>query len=316
MSASCSRVVVAIGRALTDLEGAVRHGQGGGLDILVLALACFRKSKAWRRGGMIRVVQATRFDGLTEGGRNQPLRIAAEDDGGEEIEVFLKPSGRPEIGIEGMANELLAAVIAGHLALPICEPVLVEISPDWIGAITDPTLRGLLAASCPLAFGSVSAGVGWRKWVSDDAISGPLRTTALGVLAFDTWIENRDRQCANPNLLCKGDAIRIIDHELSFRIRQCLFPRPQPWTVGYMQAMVEPGAHVFGHALRGCRGLDVEPIRLGWSGLSDAALGAYGSVLPPEWNGAAGAWDDAITHLKAVRDRLDDCLNELVRALG
>ncbi|RYF00398.1 MAG: hypothetical protein EOO77_34095, partial [Oxalobacteraceae bacterium] len=84
---------------------------------------------------MIRYADAIRFDRLAEQGRNQPLRVTVETDDGEELEIFLKPSGRPEMGVEGMANELFAACVAGHLGLPTCEPIVVRMSQDWIASI-------------------------------------------------------------------------------------------------------------------------------------------------------------------------------------
>lgn len=266
---------------------------------------------------MIRFAEAVRFDRLAEQGRNEPLRVTVETEDGEELEVFLKPSARPEMGIEGMANELFAACIAGHLGLPICEPIAVRISADWVASIQDPNLRHVLNLSSSVAFGSVSAGSGWRRWTSDDKLIGQRRPTALAVFVFDAFIENRDRIVSNPNLLIRGDGFRIIDHELCFRIRQCLFPRREPWRVGYLHATTQPGVsgHVFGALLKADRYLDFEPLRPAWSSLSDDALNDYAACVPVEWADARDAIDDALTHLRAVRDRIDECLTEVERAL-
>lgn len=266
---------------------------------------------------MIRYADAVRFDRVAEQGRNEPLRVTVEVDDGEEIDVFLKPSARPEVGIEGMANEMLAACIGGHLALPVCEPIAVRISAEWINSIQDAGLRDLLRRSCPVAFGSVAAGNGWRRWTEDDKILGMRRPAALNIFTFDAFIENRDRLVSNPNLLVRGDAFRIIDHELSFRIRQCLFPRPEPWKIGYLQSAIQPGGtgHVFGALLRGDRHLEYNVLRPAWTSLSNDALSAYAAAVPIEWADAANAIEDALTHLRAVRDRIDECLAEVERAL-
>ena len=266
---------------------------------------------------MIRYADATRFDRLAEQGRNQPLRITVEVDGGEELEVFLKPSARPEIGIEGMANELFAACVAGHLGLPICEPLAVRMSADWIASIHDAALRQILTKSSPVAFGSVAAGKGWRRWTAEDNLIGDRRAVALAVFVFDALIENKDRLVGNPNLLIRGDSFRIIDHELCFRIRQCLFPRPEPWRLGYLNHAVSPdnSGHVFGALLKGDRYLDFSLLRPNWSGLSDDALTDYAASIPTEWDDATEAINDALTHLRSVRDRIDECLDEVERAL-
>lgn len=267
---------------------------------------------------MIRRGAAVRFDRLAEGGRNEPLRVLVEiEEDGSEVEVFLKPSGRPEMGIEGMSNELLAACIAGHLGLPVCEPIVVELSSDWIASVPQPSLRDMLGRSCPIAFGSKSAGEGWRRWTPDDRVIGDRRPVALATFAFDAFIENNDRLVRNPNLLVRGDRLRIIDHELSFRLRMLLLPRPEPWREGYLARHVAPGAdgHVFGGLLRGDRYIDVPALRPAWASLSDDVLSDYGACIPAEWGAAAGAVADALTHLKRVRDRIDECLAEVQRAL-
>lgn len=267
---------------------------------------------------MIKRADAIRFDRLAEQGRNEPLRVTVETDEGDELEVFLKPSGRPEVGFEGMANELLAACVAGHLGLPVCEPVAVHMSDAWIASIQNPSIQAVLQRSCPIAFASRAAGNAWRRWTGEDRLIGERRAVALGIFAFDSFTENRDRIVSNPNLLVRGDEFRIIDHELCFRIRQCLFPRPEPWRVGYLQDQVTPGAsgHVFGALLRGDRHVEIEPLRAIWTSLSDDALKAYGACIPVEWVSAADAVGDALTHLRAVRDRIDECLLEIERALS
>jgi len=72
---------------------------------------------------------------------------------------------------------------------------------------------------------------------------------------------------------------------------------------------------VFGALLRGDRYLDFEPLRPAWKSLSDDALNDYAASIPAEWSEAASAIEDALTHLRAVRDRIDECLTEVERAL-
>lgn len=299
-----------------DNVGPARYMTGASVDADAAANEFGRIPQAQQH--LIRRGSAIRFDRLAEGGRNEPLRVVVEMfDDGTEREVFLKPSARPEVGIEGMTNELLAACIAGHIRLPICEPVLVELQQEWIDSIPQPGIRELLAASSPVAFGSTSAGDGWRRWTTEDRATGERRATALSVFAFDAFVENADRLVSNPNLLVRGDEIRIIDHELCFRIRTLLFPPPRPWLEGNLERLVASGSnsHVFGPLLRGDRYVDVPALKAPWESLSDDALNAYGACIPPEWGAAAEAVTDALTHLREVRDRIDECLTEIKRAL-
>jgi hypothetical protein len=103
---------------------------------------------------MISLALATRYDRVAEAGRNRPLRVVVETQDGEEYEVFLKPSGRPELSVTGLAHEVIAACIAGRVGLPVCRPFLVELLPDWVASVHDADIRQILEASDPIAFGS------------------------------------------------------------------------------------------------------------------------------------------------------------------
>jgi hypothetical protein len=264
--------------------------------------------------GLIRLAIPIRFDRRAETGRNRSLLVAVETDDGREHEVFLKASGAPELGAEGLMNEALAARLAADLGLPVAEPFLVEILPDWAAGIPDAGVRVMLERSAAIAFGSEAAGPQWRTWSAGDRLNTPRRPGALAILAFDAYIDNPDRTETNPNCLVKGDAFRIIDHDLAFRIRQKLFPPPEPWKPGYLERLTQPGGHIFGAGLKG-RNLDFGPVWAAWSGLSDKRLQDYRAMLPSAWAEAVPAMEAALTHLRAVRDRINDCLAELERSL-
>ena len=265
---------------------------------------------------MIRRATTVEFRGVANWGRNEPLLTVVETDDGELLELYVKPSGRPELGFEGLANELFATCIAGHLGLPVCEPIIVDVDPDWIETLPDPALRQVMTNSSSVAFGSVSAGEGWRQWSTGDQILGARREPALGIFAFDAFTGNDDRRLEKPNLLVRGDEMRIIDHELCFRVRMKLFPRLAPWELGNLSPMIHAERHILGPALKADRLLEFDALRNGWAGLSNDCLEDYGAVIPGQWAAATGAVDDAIAHLKAVRDRVDECLVEVRRVLG
>jgi len=263
---------------------------------------------------MISRAIATRYDRLADSGRNLPLRVVVETQDGEEVEVFLKPSGCPELSVVGLAHEAIAACIAGHIGLPICRPFLVELTPAWIASVHDTEVRDLLQLSSSVAFGSTSAGPGWKSWSSEDVLTNARRSTALGIFVFDAFIENPDRKPSNPNLLVRGDEFRIIDHELALFVRG-IIPRPTPWQAGYLGYMLGADRHVFANRLRGGT-LDLNPIRTAWSSLSDDDLSDFEASLPGEWADASDAVTAALTHIRAVRDRIDECLAEIGRTLA
>lgn len=266
---------------------------------------------------MIRQAVANRYDRKAESGRSEPLRVAVRTDDGEEHEVFLKASRCPELTVESLVNEFLAACLAGDLGLPITEPFVTHLRADWIGSIHDAAVRKILQESVPVAFASKDAGRGWGLWSDADRLSSERRDAALAIFAFDAFIANDDRRPAKPNCKVKGDEFRIFDHELAFYVRQKVFPKLEPWKPGYLDQKVTrgPNGHIFGPQLkRLCP--DLRPLYASWSKLTVASFSEYGRMVPRQWAVASGAVDDAVKHLSTVRERLDECFTELQRALS
>ena len=156
---------------------------------------------------MIRRASPVRFDRISESGRNRPLRVLLETADSQEHEAFVKVSAAPELGVEGLANEALAACLAADLGLPINEPFLVELDRAWVESIPDSSIRGMLQNSVTVAFGSRAAGSQWKVWSASDILTSDRRPAALAIFAFDAWIENDDRRPSNPNCLVKGGEI-------------------------------------------------------------------------------------------------------------
>src|SRR5262249_24927187 len=121
---------------------------------------------AW--GAMIERAITIRFDRQADAGRNRPLRVGVQTPDNNEHDVFLKPFGPPEIGLEGMANEVVAACLAQDLGLPSTKPYLVQIDPDLVQAIQDADAQQVLRSSVPIAFGLEAAGNQWNPWSAGD----------------------------------------------------------------------------------------------------------------------------------------------------
>jgi hypothetical protein len=135
-------------------------------------------------------------------------------------------------------------------------------------------------------------------------------------LAFDAFIENDDRRPDNPNLLRRGDELRIIDHELAFILRTKLFPPPHPWVPGNLDRLARPDGHIFVRSLKGKPELSYDGIRAGWNALSDARFAQYEDALPDEWDEARAPIEAALIHVQHIRDRIDICVSELDRVLS
>lgn len=268
---------------------------------------------------MIRRAALVRFDRKTEIGRTEPLRVMVVTDDQAEHEVVMKAAPGPGLTIESLANELLGSILAADLGLPVKEPFLVQIDMEFVETVALPEQRRRLGAACALAFASLDAGRQWRGWNASDKVGVQRLSAAVAVFAFDAFTANSDRRPANPNLLVNGLDWCLIDHEAAFSFRMKVFPRCEPWKMGNLGMMTANGTdseHVFAQHLEGQRGLDFAEVERRWSDLSDARLAQYDAMLPEEWNEARPAFEEALHHLKQVRDSIGACIAELKRVLS
>ncbi|MCJ2107006.1 hypothetical protein MKK70_16800 [Methylobacterium sp. E-041] len=263
---------------------------------------------------MLARVRPVDFVRVSPSGRTQPVILTCEKQDGDNIDVIAKFSAFCDEGVSNLIREVIAACLAGDLGLPLPEPVLIEIDDQWVSIIPDASLRARIAASARVAFGSKFAGPQFTAWSTGTTLLDIHAPLATAVFAFDGITQNVDRRSDNPNCLVRGDAIRIIDHELAFTHGLVIGWRP-PWAQGGLRAMETPGYHIFRAGLRG-RQIDFGPIRAAWVGLSDGRIDSYAQLLPPEWAAGAGVAAAAVALIKEARDNIDACLTEVQRVLA
>lgn len=263
--------------------------------------------------GLISRVVATEFMRPMINGKTSPALITCQRQDGEEVEVVTKCSAGCEQKETNLAAEVISACLAADLNLPIPEPFLVELNPDFIESVPDATHRDRMAASNFVAFGSKHITGQYSAWTNGNLISEAMLPSAAAVFAFDGIIQNPDRRDGNPNCLVRGDEIRIIDHELAFA-HGLILRWKAPWKVGGLQNLETPGLHIFRAGLKG-KQIDYTPIRAAWTGLSDAQITAYGNAIPAEWAGATNSVASALQLIKDARDNIDACITEIQRVL-
>jgi len=246
-------------------------------------------------------------------GKTGPALIICQKQNGEEVEVVAKCSAGCEQKEKSLAAEVIGACLAADLGLPILEPFLVELDPDFIASVPDAMHREKMAVSNIVAFGSKHVTGQYSAWTNGNLISEAMLPRAVAVFAFDGIIQNPDRREGNPNCLVRGDEIRIIDHELAFAHSLILFWKA-PWKVGGLQNLEAPGFHIFRAGLKG-KQIDYSPIRAAWAGLSDAQILAYGNAIPAEWADATNSVASALQLIKDARDNIDACITEIQRVL-
>lgn len=246
-------------------------------------------------------------------GRTEPLLMTCETEGGEFLELFCKLSAGCDQGVINLAHEAIAACLAADLNLPIPKPFITEIPDSLVQTVDDPSIAASISQSAPIAFGSTRVSNQFSAWTTGTKITDGMLPTAAATLVFDAIIQNPDRRSENPNCLVKGQELRLIDHELAFSHGMILFWKP-PWALGGLQALTEPGRHIFREKLLP-REIDFSTIAADWLGLSDARLQEYGSIIPAEWAAAQGDINSAVTLIAEARENIDDCIAEVRRIL-
>jgi hypothetical protein len=248
-----------------------------------------------------------------EAGRTGPLLILCVRADDEPIEIVAKFSDGCDQGVTSLAREVIAACLAGDLGLPIPEPFLVDITPEWAAVVTDSTPRARIHARSLVAFGSRHITGQYTAWSRGNRLFDAMLGAAAGIFVFDAITQNADRRVDNPNCLVRGNEIRIFDHEMTFTHGLVIGWRP-PWLPGGLKDLEKPEFHIFREQLRR-RALNFEPIRAAWTALSDARLAAYGAAVPPQWAAANLAVGDALALIRDARDNIDGCLTEVQRIL-
>jgi hypothetical protein len=249
-------------------------------------------------------------------GRTGPLLLGCvpvDDPAVDPIEVVVKFSAGCDQGVVNLAREVVAACLARDLGLPVPIPYLVELPPEFVETISDQEIKPRVAISIPLAFGSRLVIPQYNAWVEANRIRASMIPTAAAIFVFDALTQNADRRVSNPNCLVKGDELRIFDHELAFAHGLLLGWLP-PWVAGGLNSLETPGAHIFRDGLRG-KPIDYEQIKRQWAGLSEERLTAYRESVPAEWPGAGAVVDQALDLVRAARNNIDGCLDEVRRVL-
>ena len=168
---------------------------------------------------MLDRVTAIRFDGRVQTGRTMPCRLSCETATGDEVEVVAKLSAGCDRGVGALVSEAIAAMLAADLDLPVPEPFLVRLDPEFVATIPDQTVAEIARRSNPVAFGSKSLPPGFTSWPVGKSVPKDALNIAAEVFAFDALIANADRRRENPNCLFSGTNLAILDHELALLLK-------------------------------------------------------------------------------------------------
>jgi hypothetical protein len=263
---------------------------------------------------MLRHVTAVRFDGRVQSGRTVPCRLTCEAADGAEVEVVAKLSDGCDRKVTALVMEAIAAMLAADLDLPVPEPFLVTLEPEFIAGVPDETVADMARRSNPVAFGSKHLPPGYTSWPVGKAIPKDALATAAEIFAFDALIVNDDRRPVNPNCLFSGSSLAIYDHEMAFFTEGIVGWQP-PWEISSLESFKQTRRHLFSEQLCG-KAVNFDRFAGAWLTVTNERLAAYRAAMPDAWNAASQHADKALLYIGQVRDNIETALQEVRRVIS
>jgi len=250
------------------------------------------------------------------GGRTLPLLAAAMDNDGREYQVVLKlrhPEARDgHFGPTSLACELVCAMLARAVGLPVPEYAIVRIPPELPQAIPDESIRRLLSRNVGENFGSAYR-EGYALWDPDYRPRSTEVLEALEeVLTFDATVINGDRKREKPNLLWRGDNLLMIDHSLALPMHL--------WSEDVERSPLFPDDEITQHctfrALTGTARTFSTLLPLWASDISPADILRLRASIPADWETQPGDLDRVFRFIEERPPRFDDIAARLLGAVG
>ncbi|HLZ85955.1 MAG TPA: HipA family kinase [Puia sp.] len=246
-----------------------------------------------------------------ETGANRPLLIRGVDAAGNKGDYVVKFLGAERMSTEACMRELLAAFIAAQMEIQVVNPVIVNISQDFVD---------LLKGNSAWQYASKSLGYNYgSEYIKRHSIIIPAQDLnhhqlyyAQTIFAFDVTIQNPDRTIEKPNMLTEGTEIVIYDHELAFSFVMDIFPNPKPWEL--RQADLEwIGRHCLLPKIKG-KEYDFEEFSNRFNNLDENFWAIARSLIPKEW--LSDQFDRIKQHFSAICNNKDAFIIELKKLMS
>ena len=238
------------------------------------------------------------FD-IMETGTTQPMAIWGVDTiTGERGKFVVKFVGSSRMSAKSSCRELLSCWIAKQLEIPVVEPVIVNISEDFVNTILGQ--RGYQSALKSIGFNFGSRyEEGFSEFPQTNFIlSNALVEQAKMVFTFDMFIGNADRGAAKPNILSDGETLLLLDHELAFSFADILsFLRNKtPWIIGTAEKEMYTSHYLYSFLNK--QDINFEPFTEKLVAINDAFWEKALSLIPEGWQ--TEELSDIRTHLNSI----------------
>jgi len=208
----------------------------------------------------------------------------------------------------------VAALLALDLGLPIADPLLVEITPEFARHAV-PANQSEARARCENAIGWAFATKQLPAGYSILPIGKPpsrtLLTSLAELYAYDGLIQNADRIVKNANCLVKGNALGIFDHDQAFGFLLDIWGAKP---VGEIDSYSFLSNHLAYQHLSRDRS-QFYRLEGAWQAVNPQAVAGYRDLLPDEWPGKKTYFDRIEAHLNSVHAGLASALDAITLTL-
>ncbi len=172
-----------------------------------------------------------RYHNEFSSGANKPILVTGVDKiSGKMEECVVKLMGAERMRPESASFELLASFIAWQWEILVVDPLLIEITEDFVESMIGQTNYSVAKQSIGLNYGSR-----YLRNYQNLPVLQPLNNFQLKqaqkIFCFDVFITNVDRTFKKANSLINQSDIVICDHELAFGFIYDIFPNRQPWII-------------------------------------------------------------------------------------
>lgn len=267
------------------------------------------------------MLHAAEFRGVMAEGESEPLLVTAyTDDWSESREVVMKLREPGSVaahrhGGTALACELVCGVLARVLGFSVPDYAVVEVSEEFVSAVTDEAVRARLEGSVGSNFGTAYLD-GCRSWASQKrTLGGELQQTLTELLEYDSAVLDGDRTVDHPNLLWDGEDCYPIDHSLALRVYAQTRDEYESFLSRPLLLDEEIRQHVCYQLLQ-WKPLNFETLVQRWRSLPmSEILDKVRAVLPSQWESNAGDYDRIFdflgrrdNHFEAITEQLDRLL--------
>jgi len=262
----------------------------------------------WR---CIRFVKRLEGDGVT-----RPLLCQAlSESTGARVDVVVKvrtpdtPFGHN--GATSLASELVCAILAAALELPVPEFGVISLNGALAEGIVDAEVAALVRRNEGANFATVYQR-SYAPLAPLFSTTGKALIEALeSVVTYDAAVFNGDRDQCNPNLLWGGDDLLMIDHSLAMPIHLW---RDEQLEASPIMSVARLKDHVSHSSLLG-RKRKFELVIERWlQAFTDRDFDAIVELVPKEWETRAGDLDKIVKFLKNRSRRFKDIQQRLRHA--